>query len=105
MTVDLPLGKQELIARHPDFPKKSETVTIESETPAKVVFQLRARSHSSAKPKEPESAWGKFGNSLKKVFSSKTPAQKKSGTDSAATSRYLVDHRIETGESVVHLSS
>jgi serine/threonine protein kinase len=76
MTVDLPLGKQELIARHPDFPKKSETVTIESETPAKVVFQLHARSHSS-KPKEPQSAWGKFGNSLKKVFSNKTPPKKK----------------------------
>jgi serine/threonine protein kinase len=76
MTVDLPLGKQELIARHPDFPKKSETVTIESETPAKVVFQLHAHRHSS-KPKEPQSAWGKLGNSLKKVFSSKTPPKKK----------------------------
>ncbi|MEY2489478.1 MAG: eukaryotic-like serine/threonine-protein kinase [Verrucomicrobiota bacterium] len=77
LTVDLPLGKQELIARHPDFPKKSETVTIGSDTPAKIVFQLRARSHSSSKHKEPESAWGKFGNSLKKVFSSKPPPKKK----------------------------
>lgn len=78
MTVDLPLGKQELVARHPDFPKKTEAITIESETPAKVAFQLRARSHSSsAKHKEPESAWGRFGNSLKKVFSSKTPPKKK----------------------------
>jgi serine/threonine protein kinase len=77
LTVDLPLGKQELVARHPDFPKKTETVTIESETPAKVAFQFRARSHSSsAKRKEPESAWGKFGNSLKKVFSSKPPPKK-----------------------------
>jgi serine/threonine protein kinase len=78
MTVDLPLGKQELIARHPDLPKKTETVTIESETPAKVAFQLRARSHSSsAKPKAPESAWGKFENSLKKFFSSRTPPKRK----------------------------
>jgi hypothetical protein len=77
MTVDLPLGKQELVARHPDFPKKTETVTIESETPVKVAFRLRARSRSSAKPKAPESAWGKFGNSLKKVFSSKPPAKKR----------------------------
>lgn len=78
LTVDLPLGKQELVARHPDFPKKSETVTIKSETPARVVFQLRARGHSSSgKTKEPESAWGKFENSLKKVFSSKTPPKKK----------------------------
>jgi hypothetical protein len=66
-----------LIARHPDFPQKSETITIQSDTPAKVAFQLRARSHSPAKPKEPESAWGKFGNSLKKVFSSKPPSKKK----------------------------
>jgi hypothetical protein len=77
LTIDLPLGKQELTARHPDFPKKSETVTITSETPAKIVFQLHARSRSSGKPKEPESVWGKFGNSLKKVFSSKPPPQKK----------------------------
>jgi|GEM_PF-2611308 len=77
LTIDLPLGKQELVARHPDFPKKSETVTIASETPAKVVFQMQARSRSSGKPKEPESAWAKFGNSLKKVFSSKPPPQKK----------------------------
>jgi hypothetical protein len=77
MTVELPLGKQELIARHSDFPKKTQTVTIESETPAKVAFQLRARRSSSAKPKEPESAWGKIGSSLKKVFSGKPPPKKK----------------------------
>lgn len=77
LTVDLPLGKQELVARHPDFPKKTETVTIESETPATVAFQLRPRSRSSGKTKEPESAWGKFSNSLKKVFSPKPPPKKK----------------------------
>lgn len=78
LTIDLPLGKQELVARHPDFPRKSETVTIESEAPAKVAFQLRIRTRSSSgKPKTPESAWGKFGNSLKKVFSNKPPPQKK----------------------------
>jgi len=74
LTIDLPLGKQELVARHPDFPKKTETVTIESETPAKIAFQLRARSHSS--PGKPKSAWEKFENSLKKVFSKKTPPKK-----------------------------
>lgn len=77
LTVDLPLGKQTLVARHPDFPKKSETVTIESETPATVTFQFRARSRSSGKTKASESAWGKFGNTLKKVFSSKPPPKKK----------------------------
>lgn len=77
LTVDLPLGKQELAARHPDFPKKTETVTIESETPATVAFQLRPRSRSSGKTKQPASAWDKFSNSLKKVFSSKPPPKKK----------------------------
>jgi hypothetical protein len=78
LTVDLPLGKHELVARHPDFPKKIETVTIESETPAKIAFQFRARSQaSSTKRKAPESAWEKFGNSLKRIFSSKPPPKKK----------------------------
>ena len=76
LTVDLPLGRQELIAHHPDFPKKTETVTIESEKPAEILFQLRARSRVSAKPKE-KSAWEKFGDSLKKVFSPKPPPKKK----------------------------
>lgn len=77
LTVDLPLGRQELVAHHPDFPKKTETVTIESEKPAEIVFQLRGRSRVSSKPKEPKSAWKKFGDSLKKVFSSKPPPKKK----------------------------
>jgi hypothetical protein len=66
-----------LAARHPDFTKKTEMVTIESGTVAKVAFQLRSHSRSSGKPKEPESAWGKIGNSLKKVFSSNPPPKKK----------------------------
>ena len=78
LTMDLPLGKQTLVARHPDFPKKSEDVTVESEAQATVVFQLRARSRSSSgKSKEPKSAWEKFENSLKKVFSPKPPPKKK----------------------------
>jgi serine/threonine protein kinase len=76
LTVDLPLGKQELVARHPDFPKQTETVTIEKGAVAKVAFQLRARPAAS-KSKESQSAWGKFGNTLKKVFSSKPPPKKK----------------------------
>jgi hypothetical protein len=78
LTINLPLGKQTLTAHHPDFPKKTEIVTIENQTPTKVLFQLRARSHSSStKRKEPESAWDKVGNSLKKIFSSKPPPKKK----------------------------
>jgi hypothetical protein len=77
LTVDLPLGRQELVARHPDFPKKTEIVTIESERAAEIAFQLRGRHASSAKPKKPKSAWGKFGDSLKRVFSPKPPPKKK----------------------------
>lgn len=79
LTVDLPLGKQELSAHYGTFSKKTELVTIQSEAPANVVFQFRARRHPPPpKPKPPESAWGKLGNSLKKVFSNKPPPKKKS---------------------------
>ncbi len=73
LTVDLPLGKQQLVARHPDYPKKTQTVTIASDAPAKVAFQLRGRSRSSskAKPTPTPSALGKIGNTLKKVFGPK----------------------------------
>jgi serine/threonine protein kinase len=85
LTVALPLGKQELTARYGSFSKKTEVVTVESEAPANVAFQFRARSHSPPpKPKEPQSAWGKLGNSLKKVFSSK-PAPKTSPKPSPKT--------------------
>lgn len=74
LTLDLPLGKQELTAQYGNFSKKTQVVTIESEAPANVAFQFRARSHSPPpKPKKPQSAWGKLGNSLKKVFSTKPP--------------------------------
>jgi serine/threonine protein kinase len=78
LTLDLPLGKHELTALYGSFSKKTRVVTIESEAPANVAFQFRARGHSPApKPKESPSAWQKLGNSLKKVFSSKTPPPKK----------------------------
>ena len=51
LTVDLPLGKHELVARHPDFPKKTVTVTIESEKTATVTFQLRRAAVLRARPK------------------------------------------------------
>ena len=76
LTIDLPPGKQELVARHPDFPKQTETVTIENGATAKVVFQLRTH-HSTSKSKEPPTAWGKIENTFKKVFSPRTPPKKK----------------------------
>jgi serine/threonine protein kinase len=83
ITIDLPPGKQELVATHPDFPKRSETVMIENGVTAKVAFKfLRARSRSSSKPKPkptPESAWNKLGDSIKNAFRAKpTPPPKKS---------------------------
>src|ERR1700730_1401899 len=50
VTVDLPLGKQKLTARLPDFPDRATTVTISSETPAKVAFAMRA-DRSRSRPK------------------------------------------------------
>jgi serine/threonine protein kinase len=80
LTVDLPLGKQQLIARHPDLPKRTKTVMIESGTPVNVAFQLRASGRSRPTPTPPPSALGKLGNSLKKVFSHPSPSPSRSAS-------------------------
>lgn len=78
LTVDLPLGKQELTARHPDRPERSQMVTIESGAPVTVAFQLRAQACSSrAKSRAPESTFEKIGRSLKNFFSPKRPPERK----------------------------
>ena len=79
LTVDLPLGKQQLSARHPDFPKRTKTVTIDSATEANVAFQMRSSGHSAPKATPTPSGLDKLGNSLKKIFShpSASPARKK----------------------------
>lgn len=80
ITVDLPLGKQLLVARHPDFPRRTKTVTIENGVETTIAFQLRSTGRSSPKPTPPPSGLGKLGNSLKKMFSSHpspTPRKKK----------------------------
>ncbi len=70
LTTDLPLGKQDLVARHPSYPRKTQTVTVGSEGNEKIVFRLRNRSRASskAKPTPTPNALGKIGNTLKKVF-------------------------------------
>ena len=81
LTVDLPIGKQQLTGRHSDFPERTQTVAIERDKPANIAFQFRARSRSSskAKPKPTPTAFDKIGNTLKKVFGSKpSPTPKKS---------------------------
>ena len=82
LTVDLPLGLQTLSARHPDYPKRSETVTITEQEPAKLAFKFRSSGRSSrkAKPTPTPNAMGKIGNTLKKFFGPKpspTPPKKK----------------------------
>ncbi len=80
LTVDLPLGKQQLVSRHPDLPKRTKTVTIENGTVVTVAFQLRSNGRSSAKPTPTPSGLDKLGNSLKKIFSahpSPTPKKKR----------------------------
>jgi serine/threonine protein kinase len=81
LTVDLPLGKQKLIARLPDLPERSQMVTIGSATPATVSFQMNARTRSSRSKATPTpSALDKLGQSLKHVFGgskSPTPAPRK----------------------------
>jgi serine/threonine protein kinase len=81
LTVDLPLGKQQLTGRHSDFPERTQTIAIESDEPANIAFQFRARSRSSskAKPRPTPTALDKIGNTLKKVFGSKpSPSPTKS---------------------------
>jgi hypothetical protein len=82
LTVDLPLGKEKLVARLADLPERSEMVTIGSATPATVNFQMNARRHSSSRPKEtpPPTALNKIGDSFKHIFGgskSRTPAPRK----------------------------
>lgn len=80
ITVDLPVGKQILVTRHPDLPKRTKTVTIESGTEATVAFQLRSSGRSSPRPTPTPSGFDKIGNSLKKLFSphaTPTPRKKR----------------------------
>jgi len=81
LSVDLPLGKQKLIARLPDLPERSQMVTIGSATPTIVSFQMNARTRSSRPKATPTpSALDKIGQSLKHVFGgskSPTPAPRK----------------------------
>ena len=78
MTVDLPLGKQELIARHPDFPKKSETVTIESGTAGESrVSASRAQPLVVSKAQRARICLGKIREQSQKSFLEQTPSKKK----------------------------
>jgi hypothetical protein len=80
LTVDLPLGTHQLTSRHPDLPKRTRTVSIDSVTPATAAFNLRSTGRSRARPTPTPSGLDKLGNSLKKIFSSRaspTPQKKR----------------------------
>ena len=69
LTVDLPLGKQRLVAKLGDMADRSQVVMIGSATTATVNFQMRERTRSSRpKATPPPSALSKIGDSLKHVF-------------------------------------
>jgi serine/threonine protein kinase len=75
VTVDLPLGKQKLIARLPNLPERSQVVTVDAATAATVSFQLRAQTHSSRAKSTPiPSALDKIGQSFKHVFGGAKPS-------------------------------
>lgn len=79
LTVDLPLGKLKLIARLPDVPERSQTVTIGSTTPATIKFEMKAHHSGRVRATPTPSAFDKLGQSLKHVFGPKkpTPAPRK----------------------------
>jgi serine/threonine protein kinase len=78
-SVDLPLGKQKLIARFRDGTERSQTVMVSNgQNPVKVAFQLKSASHSSRTKATPTpSALDKIGQSFKKVFGGHKTAPRK----------------------------
>jgi serine/threonine protein kinase len=76
LDVDLPLGKQRLLARLAEFPDRTQAVTIENGKETKVEFQMRTRSRS-ARPTPTPSALDKIGQTFKNVFGRKTPPTRK----------------------------
>ncbi len=79
LTVDLPLGKQKLVARYPELSDKSQTVTIATSAEAKVTFQMKSQSsHSSRSRATPTpNAMDKIGQSFKHLFGGKAPPARK----------------------------
>jgi serine/threonine protein kinase len=73
LTIDLPLGKQKLVAQLQDYPERTQTVTVEPDKETKVAFQMRTVRTHSAKPTPTPSALDKIGQSFKNVFGRKTP--------------------------------
>lgn len=79
LTVDLPLGEQELVARATDRPERKEKVLVEPLVTTAVAFDLRpsGRTTRTRKPKKPDNPFDAISRTVKKVFSPKK--EKKSG--------------------------
>lgn len=80
LTVELPLGPQQLIARMSDRPERKQTVTIEQLSDTEVDFRVPTESTRSSRrrPKPPPSVLEKLGRTMKKVFAPKpTPRRRK----------------------------
>ncbi|MDQ2868595.1 MAG: protein kinase [Verrucomicrobiota bacterium] len=75
LSIDLPLGPQELTARASSFSEKLQTIIVEENKTVRFSFRLaRTRKHSSRpKPTPAPSALDKVGNSLKRLFSGGRP--------------------------------
>ena len=79
LSVDLPLGKNELTARYSNRPNRALTVMVENGATVALDFQMLAPSHSTSKRrvKRPESTLKKIGHTFKHVFSPKPQPTRK----------------------------
>ncbi|MDQ2659786.1 MAG: PEGA domain-containing protein, partial [Verrucomicrobiota bacterium] len=81
LTVDLPTGKQPLVALFPDRGEKTQSVIVEDGQTTTIAFERKSRATSSSRrrPTPPPSLMDKVGQSLKHVFSSgsKPPQRRK----------------------------
>ncbi|MEP6821659.1 MAG: hypothetical protein ABI946_04840 [Chthoniobacterales bacterium] len=79
LTVALPLGPQQLIARVSDRPEKKQTVTIEQLSDTEVAFEIPTESTRSPRRKStpPPSVLERLGRTMKKVFTPKPAPRRK----------------------------
>ena len=76
LTVDLPIGKQQLRAELPGRSDRSQTIAIEAEATTPVAFEFRAPSRSRTRS-APPSAFEKFRRTVKNFFAPKPPPKRK----------------------------
>jgi predicted Ser/Thr protein kinase len=79
LTIDLPLGKQKIVAKYAEMSDKSQTITVTAAAETNVTFQMRSTgAHSTrAKATPTPNAMDKIGQSFKHLFGGKTTPPKK----------------------------